>query len=201
MSVTPSTDKSAQEGIITPFSTGKNNSYMDGDETIRLPSNIYTMSILFWLISDEKCIQQKGCGVGKMCEYWATAAQCLFTLGTHYTVLGFLTYYLVTLEYEIQPSEYFAADWLLLATCLSVFSAFMLQEYAESWLMFKWILLVPPAPRVQNFRTKYNKKKERFEIYSTMPNWAKCLTMCYTVIPNDLCRDLAVLWVQAGDFQ
>lgn len=170
--------------IILPFSTGKNSSYMDGDQVVALPHSVYTMAICFWLISDEKVLHAKGKRIAKICEYWATGAQCLFTLGTHYTVLSFLTYHLVHLEYSLDPLEFEPPDWILLSACLSVFTAFMVHEFNESYNMFKWLILAPPAPRVQSFRIKFNPDKERMEVCSTMPTWAKVVTFFSTVVPK-----------------
>ena len=172
--------------ILKPFATGESCSYMNGDQEIALPHNVYTMAICFWLISDETVLHAKGCSVSKGCEYWAAGAQCLFTLAAHYTVLSFLTYYLVHLEYSLDPLEFEPPDWILLSACLSVFTAFMVQEFSESYNMLKWLIVAPPAPRVQCFRIKFNPDKERMEVHSTMPRWAKVVSFFITVVPKVL---------------
>ena len=128
----------------------------DVETVVELPKSAYTLGFAIFLIQ-ETAEQSNSC-VERCFEWWGTLMQCFFTLIIHFIILSFLTYYLVTLDYEERTAE--SPDFLLLASCTCVFTAFMLGEMFESWTMIKWLYCAPSAPRLIELRLKFNEEKK-----------------------------------------
>ena len=175
MSVSPDDSKNPKQ-LIRPWTA-----IAEMNRNIELPKTAYTLAFVLFMLQETKD-QSPNC-IERCLEWWGTLMQCLFTLAIHYVVLGLLTYYLVMLEYDTVPIDE-APAFLLLSTCSCVFTSFCMSDLVESFSMTHWLYEAPAAPRLMELRLCYNEDKNRREIASTMPTWAKWFLFFIVILPK-----------------